>query len=211
MILWRTQTFTDPANASIKRPCRSLQRNNLKVNMAVHLKRITLKEVTAGREQDALPEQFMKPDNSFNKLASALWADDDFAFQAKAQDVAIKLASVVNHSGFNQAQLAEKLGWKASRMSRILTGNTNLTIKTIYQICHAIDLDFDVVLRRLNEKTLVVDKDYQHAEASSNLVKSKVLLDTATELNRRAWKYARETQRFNHPEYTNQPLQAQVL
>ncbi len=156
----------------------------------------------------------MTSNNSFSKLASELWADNDLVFEAKAQDIAIKLASVVNRSGLNRAQLAEKLGWKASRVSCILTGNTNLTIKTIYQICQAIDLDFDVVLRHLDEKTLVVDKDYQHAylsEASNNLVKSKVLLDTAAELNRRAWRQAREMQRFNHPEYINQSSQVAAL
>ena len=89
----------------------------------------------------------MKSNISFSEMTSELWADEDFAFEAKAQDIAIKLASAVHHAGLNQAQLAEKLGWKASRVSRVLNGSTNLTIKTIHQICQAVDRDFDLVLR----------------------------------------------------------------
>jgi len=54
----------------------------------------------------------------------------------------------VCRAGLNRAQLAQKLGWKPSRVSKILTGSSNLTLKTIFQICQAIDLEFDVVLRK---------------------------------------------------------------
>lgn len=153
----------------------------------------------------------MKPNNSFSEMAAELWADDEFAFQAKAQDIAIKLASAVSEAGLNQAQLAEKLEWKASRVSRVLTGSTNHTIKTMHQICQAVGRDFDIVLRRPHEQSLVVDQDYRHAylvEASNNLEQSKVLLDTAKGLNLRSWRNAQETKRFNRPEYSNQPTRA---
>src|SRR5690554_445633 len=156
----------------------------------------------------------MSSNDSFSKLASELWADEDLVFDAKAQDLAIRLAYEVGRTGLNQAQLAEKLDWKPSRVSRVLTGSTNLTMKTIFQICRAIDLDFDVVLRRPEEKTLVVDKDYHHAylrEAKSTLDRSQILLETVTELNRRVWRQARDIQRFRHPEPIQQGAQVPAV
>lgn len=99
----------------------------------------------------------------FNELAEQVWSDEELMFEAKAQDVAMGLATVVYRSGLNRAQLAEKLGWKPSRVSRILTGNTNVTIKTIFQICRAINLDFDLVLRNAQEESVVVDASAHQA------------------------------------------------
>jgi len=72
-----------------------------------------------------------------NELAG-LWAealeDKDFRFELKAQDVAVQLASAVARSGMTQKELAEKLGWKTSRVSKVLHGASNLTLKTMFQI-----------------------------------------------------------------------------
>jgi len=90
----------------------------------------------------------MSSNNDFSDLVRDLWADDGLVFETKAQEVSAALASAVCRAGLNRAQLAQKLGWKPSRVSKILTGSSNLTLKTIFQICQAIDLEFDVVLRK---------------------------------------------------------------
>ena len=55
-----------------------------------------------------------------NKELADLWEeslqDEDFRFELKAQDIAVKLASAVAQSGMTQKELADKLGWKTSRM-----------------------------------------------------------------------------------------------
>lgn len=77
---------------------------------------------------------------------AALWqeaqADPEFVFSLKAQDVCIQLAAAVARSGMSKSQLAEKLGWTPSRISHVLNGSANLTLKTIFEITHALGLDF---------------------------------------------------------------------
>lgn len=43
-----------------------------------------------------------------------------------------------------QKELADKLGWKTSRVSKVLHGTSNLTLKTIFDVCEALETDFDV-------------------------------------------------------------------
>ena len=59
--------------------------------------------------------------------------------------IADHLKSIIVHNGFNQNSLSELLGWKTSRMSKVLSGDSNLTLKTIFDICKALDFDFDIV------------------------------------------------------------------
>lgn len=145
----------------------------------------------------------MSKSNDFSEFVREFWADDDMVFEAKAQEVSTALASAVYRAGLNRAELAKKLDWKPSRVSKILTGNTNLTLKTIFQICQAIDLEFDVVLRKAHEQGVAVDIRKQRAhveEIQSNLEKSRSLLDTATAVNRRNWRHAAEIKGFKHRE-----------
>ena len=86
-------------------------------------------------------------DSDIQRLFAEAWKDDDLRFETKAQEVAVQLAAAVRHAGISRADLAEKLGWKASRVSKVLTGNGNLTLRTIYQVAEAAGLEFDVILR----------------------------------------------------------------
>lgn len=70
--------------------------------------------------------------------------DDDFRFEIKAQEVAVSLAKVFATTGLTQKELAQKLGWKPSRVSKVLHGASNLTLKTLFDVCEALGTDFDV-------------------------------------------------------------------
>lgn len=59
--------------------------------------------------------------------------------------VAADLAILLHHSGLSRADIAKKLGWKKGRVTRILSGDQNLTIKTISQFVEALGYTFDVV------------------------------------------------------------------
>lgn len=80
------------------------------------------------------------------KELSDLWQasleDKDFRFELKAQEMAVELAAAVAEAGITHKQLAEKLGWKTSRVSKVLHGATNLTLKTLFELCEALELDF---------------------------------------------------------------------
>lgn len=79
---------------------------------------------------------------------SSLWresiSDPEFRFELKAQKVSVDLSSAFAKSGLSQKELADKLGWKASRVSKVLHGGSNLTLKTLFEICEALETDFDI-------------------------------------------------------------------
>lgn len=138
-------------------------------------------------------------ESPFAQLCAEAWNDDEFRFDIKAQDIAVDLARAVAESGLSRAQLAEALGWKPSRISRVLGSGSNLTIRTIHQITNALGLDFDVVLRRPEQqrpaqpweyRDLLCDVGQLHQLATQHVVQTKALLDTARQLNRRSWKNA---------------------
>jgi transcriptional regulator with XRE-family HTH domain len=139
--------------------------------------------------------------NEFSSLFETLWEDETTRFEAKAQDVAIALASAVERAGLSRAQLAKKLDWKPSRVTKVLTGSSNLTLKTIFEVCHAVGLEFDVVLREASEQTEIIDPSKHqavHREAMNNLHRSRQLLELAAQMHRKVSQNALATRHFTH-------------
>lgn len=139
----------------------------------------------------------------FSELFDSLWEDENTQFEAKAQDVAIALAYAVEKAGLSRAELAKKLGWKPSRITKVLTGSSNLTLKTMFEVSRAIGLEFDVVLRKANERVEVVDPEKHRAiyqETISNLHRSRQLLDAATHLHRKVSQRAMATRHYTREE-----------
>ena len=84
-----------------------------------------------------------------NKVAN-LWQDSianpDFRFEIKAQELSIELVKALAKTGKTQKELAEELGWKPSRLSKVLHGGSNLTLRTLFDLCEALEIDFDIQL-----------------------------------------------------------------
>lgn len=59
--------------------------------------------------------------------------------------VASSLVSLLKHSGSSRAQLAGKLDCRRNRVTRILSGDENLTLRTISSVAEALGYAFDVV------------------------------------------------------------------
>lgn len=82
------------------------------------------------------------------KELAGLWQasleDKDFRFELKAQAVAVELAAAVADAGLSQKELAERLGWKPSRVSKVLHGATNVTLRTLFDLYDALGLDFSI-------------------------------------------------------------------
>jgi len=66
------------------------------------------------------------------------------------ESIASDLVFLLKHSGLNRSELASSLGWKKSRVTRVLSGDENLTIKTITSMAECLGYGFDVVF--YNEK-----------------------------------------------------------
>lgn len=124
-----------------------------------------------------------------NQLAE-LWQeslqDDDFRFELKAQEVAVSLASAFAQSGMTQKALADQLGWKTSRVSKVLHGASNLTLKTLFEVCEVLNIEFDIDFDRIGarQKEVAVTK-LKHLEVEA-------MLQTAKDLNRSSWQQGRQ-------------------
>ncbi len=59
--------------------------------------------------------------------------------------IASDLIFLLKHSGLNRSELATKLGCKKSRVTRILSGDENLTIKTLTSVSESLGYGFEVV------------------------------------------------------------------
>lgn len=63
----------------------------------------------------------------------------------KMEQVASHLVGLLRHSQISRSELALKLGWSKGRVTKVLSGDMNLTLKTIATITHKLGYDFDVV------------------------------------------------------------------
>ena len=77
---------------------------------------------------------------------------EDFDFELKAQEVAVNLSSLMLHAGWTRADLARSLNWKPARVSKVLGGEENLTLRTLYAVYKAFGYTFDVVPRTESER-----------------------------------------------------------
>lgn len=99
---------------------------------------------------EKLREMGIDPDTAdFSDILAVLAATDSLA--QKKDDVGTDLASLVSFADVSRTGLAKKLGYEKSRITRILSGMENLTLRTIHDVCNAIGYEFDVVFRKENE------------------------------------------------------------
>lgn len=109
-------------------------------------------------------------------------------------DVSVMLSSILEKSGISRGALAKKLKCAPSRVTRALSGDVNLTLKSIYEICHAAGFTFDLVVRKANEpqalqpwqkSVMVADIIRVHKTLNHRLTEAEAILSTAKALSRR--------------------------
>lgn len=66
------------------------------------------------------------------------------------ESIATDLVFLLKHSGLSRSELASKLGWSKSRITKVLSGDENLTVKTITSIAESLGYAFDVVFYNEN-------------------------------------------------------------
>jgi len=64
------------------------------------------------------------------------------------EKIASSLAALISYSGIKRKDLAKKLKWKESRLSKALSGRQNLTLKSITEITVALGYDFDIIFHK---------------------------------------------------------------
>lgn len=68
----------------------------------------------------------------------------------KMEQVASHLVGLLRHQKISRSELAQKLGWSKGRVTKVLSGDVNFTIKTITTITQKLGYDFDVVFHNKN-------------------------------------------------------------
>lgn len=68
----------------------------------------------------------------------------------KMEQVASHLIGLLRHNKISRSELAQKLGWSKGRVTKVLSGDVNLTIKTITTITEKLGYDFEVVFHNKN-------------------------------------------------------------
>ena len=85
----------------------------------------------------------------FSDILAAISEPDSFKLQK--DQVGTDLVSLVAFTDTNRSSLAEILGYKKSRVTRILSGMENLTLRTIHDVCKAVGYEVDVTFRKKSE------------------------------------------------------------
>lgn len=79
------------------------------------------------------------------------------------RSLAAEIARAGREDGLTQKQISDKLETNKSKISRLISGRTNITLRTIAEICWAIGLEPKMVLSKiaengdLNESSKLVD------------------------------------------------------
>lgn len=72
--------------------------------------------------------------------------------ELKYDEVATGLNALMVHSHRNRSSMAKFLRWQRSRVTKVLDGESNPTVKTLCQFSWALGYDFDVVYRLPGEQ-----------------------------------------------------------
>jgi transcriptional regulator with XRE-family HTH domain len=146
------------------------------------------------------------PRRSLRDLLNVEFDEHAEILRNKREDAAIELCDLLHQVGISRAELARKLDWKPSRVTRALSGKENLTLNTLAEIINAAGMDYDLVFRkkgscrsfqpwdreRFNAEILCM---YNQLTSALGEVKDlhqhvSANLDTARELNRAAFRRA---------------------
>ncbi|MYA21224.1 MAG: helix-turn-helix transcriptional regulator [Chloroflexi bacterium] len=78
--------------------------------------------------------------------------DPDYEFTKVAIDVGEQIVARMEELGMTQADLARKMGVSRARISQILRGNDNLTLKSIVAVAIGLDSRVDLQLKRARSR-----------------------------------------------------------
>ncbi|KQG97047.1 hypothetical protein APC57_03975 [Acinetobacter baumannii] len=70
----------------------------------------------------------------------------------KKEAIAANLCSLMAFKNISRVELAKKLNWKLSQVSKVLSGKQNLTISTISKVCFALNYDFQISFHEEHEQ-----------------------------------------------------------
>lgn len=106
---------------------------------------MSLPNLVSKLPQVPLTVDYDAPEDLFADVFARVSPVDPFTFQK--DQVATDLAALLSYSNKTRLDLIESLGWKKSRISTVLSGKGNLTLKTLHEFTSDLGYEFDVVFR----------------------------------------------------------------
>lgn len=88
-------------------------------------------------------------------------------FFTKKNAVANELLALISHENISRKQLCKSLDWAPSRLSKVLSGEQNITVKTITAISLALGYDFSIYFHKIHKKEMV--QPWEKASYISNI------------------------------------------
>jgi transcriptional regulator with XRE-family HTH domain len=71
-----------------------------------------------------------------------------------------EIVVLMREYGITRADLAGRMGVSPGRISQVLSGGENLTVRTLASLATALDAEFDVQLNSLKPRESVADADF---------------------------------------------------
>jgi transcriptional regulator with XRE-family HTH domain len=97
----------------------------------------------------------------FHKILEKIPAEINKLVQ-KQTEIAVKISQILASKEIKQKEFASQIGMKESQFSKILAGNTNLTLKTITKIEIALGEDIiNINVTEQKERKTTLKSDYQ--------------------------------------------------
>jgi len=122
-----------------------------------------------GKKHDPQPNPFNEIAQSVAKTSDAIWFQAIIQF---TQTIAKRMADC----GLNRVQLAKLLDVHPSFITKVLKGDTNITIETIARLTHALNCDFQV---HVIPKESLVGKDFELEKQNQNTNEAAVTASLA--------------------------------
>lgn len=116
----------------------------------------------------------MKKSTSVVAMKQKQTEDDMFAgleplnaLEVKKDYLATQLTALMIHCGKTRSEMAAELGWQRSRVTKVLSGHDNLTVKSICEFSTHLGYDFDVIFHSCNQPRPRQPWQIQEAEKSN--------------------------------------------
>ena len=91
--------------------------------------------------------------------------DPDYEFDVLAIEVGEQIVARMEEQGITQADLARKMGVSRARISQILRGNDNLTLKSIVAVAIGLDCRVDLQLKHAKSARRLSRRDCRPVSA----------------------------------------------
>ncbi len=138
----------------------------------------------------------------FNKLVKEAVESEDYDFEKLAYSFARSIISCLKNKNLSQKDLARKLNVSEAWISKVLSGDSNLTFKTMIKIARSLDCKVnDIVLSNNN----FIYNSIVDPQNKNNTTTQEMNFSLIVSLNPNPWDYLNKNEKANYCFCVNTP------